>query len=1092
MKQTITIQRQRFYRRILAGLVSAIFLAGVPSVWAADFAIVNNPATSVFQDEFYEFVPEVENADGNVSFAITGRPAWATFNATTGTLSGTPTRTDVRSYSGITITATDAGPPQRTDAVGPFTITVQNIDDRPVINNIGAIPATATEDAFFSFQISVTEYDGDTVTYSLLNAPAWLTVSSGGLLSGTPPDSSVGEWTGIVLKVADPADPVPLSTTGTFDLTVLNVNDPPTISGTPPQTAVEDVLYSFTPISNDPDLGLPGVTEDLDFTLTYAGSPAPLPTWLSFDPNTGRISGTPGDSVVGTTVSNIVIRVTDDAGLSDQLAPFSITVQNVNDAPVIFGNPPTTVAEDSPYSFTPAASDADFGDTANLTFFIANRPSWATFNATTGRLSGTPRNQDVRTYDGIVISVSDGNGGQADLGPFSITVTNTNDPPIISGNPPTVAIEDSPYTFSPTVTEVDVGDNLDYTITWNGQPSKPQAAAWLAVNTTENVLTLSGTPDNDDVGNTVANILISVTDGNSPPVSLNPFSIVILNTNDPPTISGNPNGSVQQGNQYTFTPNVNDTDPGEELTFTLTVGGASPPPGFWLELDPDTGVLSGTPENEDVGEYNDIRLSVRDAAGATPETPLAPFSITVTNRNDAPEFTATPASVVNVNEDQFYVFTVRAEDPDNGIGLPDTFAFSMNGNPSWLTLDPDTGVLSGTPRDADVTPVGNPEDITITVEDDQGARSTYEFDLNVRNTNDPPVFVQTPTGPIDLTENESAGSTLFTFGATDDDIDSGDSILYGLENAPNWLEMDPLGGALRSSRALDDADVGIVSNVRATATDLSGGKATFTFSLDVQNVNDPPVIDKSVLTTVITIQEDTSLFLDGEDYITDEDLVLGSETLLIQLSGANLPAWITVDPANGDLAINPPADFSGNITGLRLTVEDSTDLSDSQNFQVRVINENDKPVISGTPPGAFVGQFFEFAPVVTDGDPADLPISEFRIQNQPVWTEFDSDTGVLSGTPTAPGLFANVRIIANDGKVDSDPLVFDLRVLSGIAVTPGDVNADGSVNLTDAILALKVVAGVSSGTPVFTDADVNGDGRIGVEEAIFALREIGL
>ncbi len=37
--------------------------------------------------------------------------------------------------------------------------------------------------------------------------------------------------------------------------------------------------------------------------------------------------------------------------------------------------------------FTPSANDAD-GDT--LTFTISNRPSWATFNGTTGRLSGTP------------------------------------------------------------------------------------------------------------------------------------------------------------------------------------------------------------------------------------------------------------------------------------------------------------------------------------------------------------------------------------------------------------------------------------------------------------------------------------------------------------------------------------------------------------------------------------------------------------------------------------------------------------------------------------------------------------------------------
>ena len=57
------------------------------------------------------------------------------------------------------------------------------------------------------------------------------------------------------------------------------------------------------------------------------------------------------------------------------------------------------------YSFTPTASDPD-GNT--LTFSIANKPSWATFNTGTGRLQGTPSAGDVGTTTGIVISVSDG------------------------------------------------------------------------------------------------------------------------------------------------------------------------------------------------------------------------------------------------------------------------------------------------------------------------------------------------------------------------------------------------------------------------------------------------------------------------------------------------------------------------------------------------------------------------------------------------------------------------------------------------------------------------------------------------------------
>jgi hypothetical protein len=88
-------------------------------------------------------------------------------------------------------------------------------------------------------------------------------------------------------------------------------------------------------------------------------------------------------------------------------------------APGISGTPPKAVAVGASYLFAPRASDAG---TAKLTFSIVNQPSWATFDALTGRLSGTPAASDVGTSGQITISVSDG-AKVAALGPFSISVT---------------------------------------------------------------------------------------------------------------------------------------------------------------------------------------------------------------------------------------------------------------------------------------------------------------------------------------------------------------------------------------------------------------------------------------------------------------------------------------------------------------------------------------------------------------------------------------------------------------------------------------------------------------------------------------------
>jgi putative Ig domain-containing protein len=92
---------------------------------------------------------------------------------------------------------------------------------------------------------------------------------------------------------------------------------------------------------------------------------------------------------------------------------------STNHAPTISGSPTAAVNASTAYTFTPTAADAD-GDT--LAFTIQNKPAWATFNTTTGRLSGTPAAADVGSYSNISITVSDGKASTS-LSAFAIAVT---------------------------------------------------------------------------------------------------------------------------------------------------------------------------------------------------------------------------------------------------------------------------------------------------------------------------------------------------------------------------------------------------------------------------------------------------------------------------------------------------------------------------------------------------------------------------------------------------------------------------------------------------------------------------------------------
>jgi hypothetical protein len=173
-----------------------------------------------------------------------------------------------------------------------------------------------------------------------------------------------------------------------------------------------------------------------------------------------------------------------------------------NIAPAISGTPDTSVTVDNNYSFQPTANDAN-GD--RLKFSIRNKPAWANFSGTTGKLSGTPTTNSVGTYSNIVISVSD-RRSSASLPPFDIQVVaaavrTSNNAPVISGRPAASVLTSSTYLFQPTASDAD-GDALTFRIT-----NKP---AWASFSSSSG--SLSGIPGTGDIG-TYSNIVISVSDG---------------------------------------------------------------------------------------------------------------------------------------------------------------------------------------------------------------------------------------------------------------------------------------------------------------------------------------------------------------------------------------------------------------------------------------------------------------------------------------------------------------------------------------------------------------------------------------------------
>ena len=189
-----------------------------------------------------------------------------------------------------------------------------------------------------------------------------------------------------------------------------------------------------------------------------------------------------------------------------------------SDGLAISGNGYRIILAGQSYSFTPTTQDPSG---RKMAFSIANKPAWASFNSSTGQLSGTPGSTPV-WYSGIQISVSDG-VSTATLPGFAIEVRRRDtSPPVISGNPATTVSVGSAYSFLPSAKDP-AGNPL-----WFRVKNKP---SWASFNYATGQL--SGWPTAANVG-TYSNIVIWAGD-DLMTASLPAFSIQVKGTTASPS-----------------------------------------------------------------------------------------------------------------------------------------------------------------------------------------------------------------------------------------------------------------------------------------------------------------------------------------------------------------------------------------------------------------------------------------------------------------------------------------------------------------------------------------------------------------------------
>ncbi|KVX02525.1 Ig-like domain-containing protein [Shewanella frigidimarina] len=283
----------------------------------------------------------VTSSPGGITSAGSGSPI-----AVTGLTNGT-------AYT-FTVTATNpAGISIASTASNSVTPQVTN--SAPVIS--GSPTTTVAQNSSYSFAPTANDVDGNTLSFSVSNKPAWAIFSTTtGALTGTPVEADVGVTSGIIISVSDGTLTAALPA---FSITVTAVNVAPVISGTPATAVNQDEAYSFTPTASD---------DDTETTLSFSISNKP--SWASFDTATGALTGTPVKADVGVT-SGIIVSVSDGA-LTAELPAFNLEVINVNEAPnAIDDNLTLPFSISNVYQLDVLANDTD-ADADELTISTAN------------------------------------------------------------------------------------------------------------------------------------------------------------------------------------------------------------------------------------------------------------------------------------------------------------------------------------------------------------------------------------------------------------------------------------------------------------------------------------------------------------------------------------------------------------------------------------------------------------------------------------------------------------------------------------------------------------------------------------------------
>ncbi|MFS0838243.1 Ig-like domain-containing protein [Paenibacillus sp. 1P03SA] len=859
--------------------------------------------------------------------------------------------------------------------ISVLNLTVLPVNDPPAAENTSV---SVPQDSSVTGRIVATDVDGDTLSYITSTPPAngSVVIGAGGSFTYTPNPGFSGADT-FVVQVSDGNGGTDTARVAVTVIPTLN----PELGNDASVTTPEDTTFSGAVTGNPP----PGNT------LVFSLEGVPGNGSASVSPD-GAFTYTLNPDFNGT--DSFTVRVTSSPGGQIDYSLVTVTVTPVNDAPEA-ADLQVATPEDIAYSGKITARDAD-GDT------LAYSLSTAPLNGTAavgddGTFTYTP-NADFNGTDSFAILVDDGNGG-TDTSVVTVTVLPVNDAPVLSNASVTVP-EDTAVTG--TLTAVD-GDNDALTFTLLTAP-----VYGTAVVAADGAFTYTPIPDfngtdsftvgvdDGNGGTAVANVTVTVTPVNDPPVAADVSDVT---PEDTPV-----SGQVQAA----------DVD-GDALTFALGT-----PPVNGTAVVTAAGAYTYTP-NPDFNGTDSFTVTVSDGSGGTD---TATVTITVTPVNDAP---VTADLALSTPEDTPLAGAVTAADADG-----DALTYVLGTPPSHGTAAVAAdGIFTYTPA----PDFNGLDSFTVVVNDGAGGFAISHVTVTVTPVNDPPVAA----GQTDYT----AEDTPVTGQVTAADVD-GDALTFALGTPPaNGTAVVAADGTYTYT---PNPDFNGTDGFTVTVSDGSGGTATAAVTVNVAPVNDPPVTADVALTTA----EDTPAA--GQVTATDAD----GDALTYVLAAGPGHGSVLLN-ADGTFTYTPAADFNGT-DSFSVTVSDGSGGTAVSHVTVTVTPVNDAPVVADasdvTPEDTPVtGQI---TAADADGDALTYALGTPPVNGTAVVTaggtytytpnpDFNGTDNFTVTVSDGNGGTATAAVTVTVTPVNDAPVTADLAL-----TTPEDTPLAGAVTATDA------------------------------------------